>query len=452
MLDRGRPDEAFGDACAVPVAKSRLADRGAFLKMLSGGVAVQAMISGSNFFVGLVLVRRTPDAQYGYYVLIVTIVLLSTVLQGAFIQPPMLSLFNRTDSAGKADLIGSLMKDQNRLLPYVLVITGLVALGMRLAGILTPSLIMILLAGTAAVVAALRREFLRMTLFAYRRPNEVLKSDGVYCVILVTGAILATLSPLSAVVATLSMSVAALLGGSLLSRALWRHEPWNRNAAPGMLRNIAPEGAWSAFGGGVHWLFAQGYNYLIAGTLDVTAVAAVAATRLLVMPVGLLSTGIGTLMLPTVSQWTQYHSATKVLRRLALFATGLACLASLYLVAMWLASDWIFGQVLHKNFADRHLLLLLWSAVALVAVFRDQLLYFLIARARFRVSSMITLSSAIISFIVSISSMQRYGVLGAMFGLLAAEVCNAAGVVIYSIRELGGRKFDDLPAKPSTSP
>jgi O-antigen/teichoic acid export membrane protein len=414
--------------------------------MLSGGVAVQAILSAANFIVGLLLIRRSPDAEYGYYVLIATAVLLATTLQGAFIQPAMILRLTRADRDERANLVGSLMRDQNRLIPYVIALTVVLAIVLKVAGELSGSLAAILLGGTAAVVAALRREFFRMVLFAYRCPNDVLKSDFMYCVLLVAGAYLATLTAMPAAVAALTLAGSALIGGSLLSRALWRHEAWNPKAAPGMLRAIAPQGAWSSFGGGVHWLFSQGYNYLVAGALDVTAVAAIAATRLLVMPVGLLSTGIGTLMLPTVSRWTNEHSARKVFSRLILFAAALAATASCYLLVMWLARDWIFVHVLKRDFAHRDLLLGVWLAIALVMVVRDQLIYFLVTRAHFRLTASITLFSAIVSFAVSLLAMRELGMVGALLGLLTGEVLNVAGIVYFSIRE-ARQAPQDLPPK-----
>jgi O-antigen/teichoic acid export membrane protein len=252
---------------------------------------------------------------------------------------------------------------------------------------------------------------------------------------LVAGAFLATLSPMPAAVVAMTLALSCLVGAALLSKALWHHAPWNRQAPRGMLREIAPQGAWSGFGGGVHWLFSQGYNYVVAGTLDVTAVAALAATRLMVMPVGLLSTGIGTLMLPTVSKWTHEHTAMKVLKRLSLFATGLAALAACYLVFMLLMSDWIFVHLFKKDFAQRDLLLLVWSAVALVTAFRDQLYYFLVTRARFRLTASITSASALVALVVSILALRQFGVIGALVGLLAGELFNVVGIVIFSLRE-----------------
>jgi O-antigen/teichoic acid export membrane protein len=325
--------------------------------------------------------------------------------------------------------------DQTRFVPFIAGFVALLAAALQLSGHLSVALAAVLFGGTAAVVAAMRREFFRMVLFAYRRSNDVLKSDFIYCILLVGGAFLATLTPHPAAVAALTLALSCLVGASLLSRALWRYEPWNRDAPRGMLRELAPQGAWSAFGGGIHWVFSQGYNYLVAGTLDVTAVAALAATRLSVMPVGLLSTGLGTLMLPTVSKWANDHAAAKVLKRLALFATGLAAAAACYLILMWLARDWIFSNLFRKSFAQRDLLLLLWCAIALVTAFRDQLYYFLVTRARFRLTSSITLLSAIVSLSISVAAIHRLGVIGALIGLLGGEVFNVIGIVFFSLRE-----------------
>jgi hypothetical protein len=63
-------------------------------------------------------------------------------------------------------------------------------------------------------------------------------------------------------------------------------------------------------------------------------------------------------MMPTVSRWTTDHVPAKILKRLALFASGLAAIAACYLVVMWMARDWIFGNLLKKAFQQRDLLLL----------------------------------------------------------------------------------------------
>lgn len=411
-----------------------------FLRMFSGAVAVQALLSAASFIVGLLLVRRTSDAQYGYYVLIVTTILLATTLQGSFIGPAMVIRMTRSEEAERADLIGGLMRDQRRLLPILLALPGMLGVILWLRHSLDLTLALTLIAGTAATITSLRRNFLRSILFGFQRPNDVLGSDTLYSVLLVAGAYAATFAPMPAATAALTLAFACMLGSRSLSKALWRHEPWNPQAPLGMLRAIAPLGAWSALGSGVHWLFSQGYNYLVAGMLDVTAVAALSATRLLVMPVNLLSTGVATTLFPTVSRWLQDKSPAKVFGRLVLVSAGLGALAAFFLLLIWLARGWIFADVLRKNFANRDLLLLLWFGIVILMLFRDQLLHFLVAREKFRLTSTITLVSALVSISISLVAIRRSGVAGALVGLLAGELFNVAGIIVFSIRETRQRR------------
>jgi O-antigen/teichoic acid export membrane protein len=403
--------------------------------MFSGAIAIQAMLSASSFIVGLLLVRRTSDAEYGYYVLILATVTLVTSLQGSFIGPPMVIRLTTSTRDERANLIGALTRDQTRLLPLLALLPVIFGAFLQIRGNLGFPLALTLLAGTAAIITSLRRNFLRSVLFAFRRPNDVLGADALYSVLLVLGAYAATFTPLPAATAALTMAIACLLGSYLLSKTLWRYESWNKSAPLGMLREIAPLGAWSAFGAASHWLFSQGYNYFVAGTLGVTAVAALAATRLLVMPVNLLSTGVASLMLPMVSNWMQHHSLPKVFVRLILASLGLAALASCYLLLMWLARGWIFDDILRKQLPGRDLLLELWCAIAIVMLCRDQLIHFLVARARFRLTSTVTLISAVISISSSLIAMRYVGAPGALLGLLLGELFNIAGIVAFSLRE-----------------
>jgi O-antigen/teichoic acid export membrane protein len=225
------------------------------------------------------------------------------------------------------------------------------------------------------------------------------------------------------------------VSGVLLSLTVHHHEPWSRDSAPGVLRQFAPLMAWSTAGAATHWTFGQGYIFLVAATLDVTAVAALAATRLLLMPVNLLSSGIGSLMLPLTSGWLHRHDTALVLRRLCWLATAMATVTLCYFALLWVSRDWIFAVALKKQFAQRDGLLLLWGAVFLVMVVRDPFGYLLAAQGRFRVLTLLTLGSAVLSLAASYAAMQRFGVTGALLGMLVGELINLLGIVVLSFRK-----------------
>lgn len=408
-----------------------------FAHMFSSAIIDQGLLSAGSFVVSVILIRHTSDLQYGYYVLAVGGILLLSSLQNAFIGPPMVNRMVPLEDAARGRLIGGLYREQNRL---VLGIAAAGILGVAAAwasGGIDWQLALLIFAALVTAPMTMERSFFRMSLFACRRAHSVLRGDTAYTVVLLAGVALAILGPEPAAMVVLVMGVASWLGSRHLRRTLRQGESFDTAGAHGILLKIAPLGLWSAGGAVIYWTFSQGYNYLVAGTLDVTAIAAIASTRLLLMPVNLLSSGIGALMLPLTSNWMQYHSAAMVMRRLALFALLMAGAALCYFVLLWFTRDWIFIVVLKKHFTQRDPLLLLWSATFLVMAMRDQLIFLLVVRERFRRLAALSLASALIALAVSYWGMLRYSGVGAPLGVLVGECINFVGIIILSLHEIG---------------
>ncbi|MDB6044568.1 MAG: capsular biosynthesis protein [Gammaproteobacteria bacterium] len=405
------------------------------VRAFGSALAMQALLSATSFLVGLILVRRTSDVQYGYYVLVVNALLLLTTLQSSFIQPQMVVRMTRLDRAGRADLIGGLLREHRRLMPLA-PCSGVLIVGVLwFAGILDGRSGLLLFVAMVAAIALLTRELFRIVLFAHRRPQDVLKADAFYVLLLIAGVILATYSAEAAILAVAALAIAAATSTRLLSGAVWRKESWNVHGAPGILRALAPLGAWSVAGAGIHWAVSQGYSYIVAGTLSVQAVAAIAATRLLLMPVNLLSAGIGTQLFPLTADWVHRLGVLPALRRLVLLSTGLVAAALGYFAVLWVLRGWIFTVLLKREFAQGDALLLLWCCVFILMLIRDQLINLLAVRERFRRMTVITGASAVASLTFSYIAMLRFGTAGAVAGVLLGELANVVGIIVLTCLE-----------------
>jgi O-antigen/teichoic acid export membrane protein len=348
----------------------------------------------------------------------------------------MVLQLTRLEATDRADLIGGLYCGQRRWLPPLACLCSAVVCALWLASILDSFEALLLLVAVGAAWATLYRQFFRMVLNGYRNSEAVLRGDAVFVAAQIAGAAIAVFTSVPAVVTLAFLGTGAIAGGYLNSRLLWKHERWNINAAPGVWRKIARVGAWTAAGSIAHWSFSQGYNYLIVGTLNVAAVAAAGSTRMLMMPVNLLSTGIGTMMLATASTWLLEHGTRSTYRRVMLGAGAVAGVALLYLSILWLTRDFIFTNLLHKDFAQRDLLLILWSVASVTMVVRDQLVNFLLAQTRFRSLTVLTMACAVVSLVVSYVSMLRIGVAGAPVGVLTGEIVNVIGLLAMSRAEV----------------
>lgn len=413
------------------------AARRGLVGLLGQGIVIQAILSAASLLVSVVLIRAAPAAEFGYYVLALSAILLLTALQNAFLQPPLVLRLAQADDAERRALVaGTVRLERTLVLALALAGGGVLAVA-ALGGLLAGGRVALVLAALAAAVAALHREFFRMLLMARHEPAVVLRLDLVYCALHLGGVFLAARSGAPATLALVAMAVAAGVAGLLLEGALGRRENL-RGAEPraGLLRTFAHAGGWSAAGSATHWAFSQGYNYMAAALLDVTAVAALAATRLTLTPINLLSSGIGPMMLPAASRWLNDHDERAVLRRLLAIAAGVAALAVAYLGVLWLGRDWLFAEVLARDYAQRDLLILAWVPVFLVMVFRDQILYLPGAAGRFRSMALVTLAGALMALAVMAVALRGLGPVGAPLGVLCGELVNLAGMGWLSWREI----------------
>jgi len=417
-------------------ASATLPFRGAAVVRTFGmGLTMQALLSGANFVVGLILIRRTSDLQYSYYILAMGALLLLTSLQTAFIQPYIVTNITRMKLADRRDLVGGVVRANRRWVPALCAAGIVVTMSLWALHWIDLEQMLLIAASVLAGGACLSREVFRVTLVAYRRPLEVLLADLAYVVVLVAGVFLATLSSQPATAAVAALGLAAMTGRVILRRGLWEHEPWNTRFAGDVLQKMAVLGAWAITGSGIHWLLIQGYSYLVAGVLDVRYVAAIAATKLVMMPVFVLSGGVSMLLFPMTSRWVHNLGTPAAARRLILLVAALALVAVSYMAIMWLMRDWIFTVVLKKHFAQRDSLLVLWSMVFLVTLCRDQLATLPASRGRFRDMTLLTGASAGCWLVASFLAIRQFGAPGAVAGMLIGELINVAGISVMIFTE-----------------
>lgn len=406
-----------------------------WLRLLGGAVAGQALLSAASLLAGVLLLRATSNEQYGLYVLTASAILLVCALQSAYLGPPLIARLSTLEREARTALLSGAAHEQARLVAATL-LAGLAMCAVGLcAGMLPPALALMLVLAAGAAAAALARNFYRLVLQARQRPFALLIGDALFAALTVGGMLLARRANQAAMAAAVSMALASLAASLWSARALRRLEGRPQRRERSVLRSFAPLGLWTTAGAAIHWSFGQGYNFLVVGLLDVSAVAAVAATRTLLMPVNLLSTGMSSSLLPLVTSWLGREDTARVLRRLASVSAVVGLLSAAYFALLWLARDWLFAVVLHKSFAQRDSLLLLWACVVLVAALRDPLLHILVVRRRLAELTALTLASAMAATACILCAAPRWGAAGAVSGVLVGETLNLLGVLTLALRE-----------------
>jgi O-antigen/teichoic acid export membrane protein len=342
----------------------------------------------------------------------------------------------RLDEAGRASLVGGLMREQGVLLRILSLGVVSSILVLWLARVIETEHALLIASATIAAWATLMREYLRMVLFAYRRPNAVLRADVGYVAGLLAGVALAVLSSEPAIFTVLAIAAAATISSILLARVIPGRECWTRTGKQALLRTFAPLGAWSVSGAAAHWVLSQGYGVMVASVLSVQAVAAIAGTRLILMPLNLVSAGLGTQLFPLTADWVHSLGVLTALRRLAFVSIALVVFALCYVTVVWCARDWIFTELLQKQFAQRDTLLLLWSGAFVLMLVRDQLVKLLAARERLPLLAKVTVCCAALSLAAGYGAVLRFGETGAVAGIVVGELANIVGIAVLTFREI----------------
>jgi O-antigen/teichoic acid export membrane protein len=402
--------------------------KGAVARLMGSTVVSQAVLSASNFFVASYLLRHIGAEPYGFYVLVTTAILLFASLQGSFFLTPTINILPASDLRERQLYIGGLIRLRFRVTIGLSLFIAMATVLAWLTNLAEVDHVGLVLAGVIAGSASMYREFVRSLLLFHHQGGLVLRGDLIYSGLLIAGSVGGALLPSPAAMTVLGLGLAALVSSALFTYRLWEFEPWVRTDPPAVMQRIASTGGWSAFGAMIHWSFGQGYTYLVAALLDVKAVAALAATRLLLMPLNLLSSGVSQSMYTLVSRWFVADGLSGTLRRVAKITLALLALGMVYVVVAWLARDLFFDVVLKRVFNDQDRLIALWSLLFLMMLIRDQLNCVLVVLSKLKLLSYITMASAVTALVIMTIALPRIGPPGALFGIIAGEMVNMLGM------------------------
>lgn len=412
------------DAAANPV-------RSGLLKKFSTTVIDQIALSGANFLVGLMLIRRTSDMDYGMFVLVQSAVTLLISGQMAWLTNPLAVVAPSKPLALRRLMIGAVESSQRRFLRRASLLAMLVPAAGYFLHYWTGLESLVIALGVIACWTALQREYLRGVLLIYSRPESMLCADLVNVAVLLVGASIAVYGPKPAIPWAVAALIASALAGEAASRRSIARDPGlaTGDATP-FWQEMRPLAVWATIGAMTYWIYNQSYNYVLASRIDLTAVADVNAARLLLMPTIVLTVGVKSLLVPTAAAWLAETSIGRLIRRLLLFAAGIAILDIIYCVVLWAFRDWLSHDLMHKTIGNRDVLLVLWAILSLIALFRDLLQTGLFALRKFKALAGVTAVSAVVSLTIMWFGINSWGAAAALIGQVAGETINLGGVIL----------------------
>jgi len=382
----------------------------------------RTLLSATNFAVGILLIRRASEAEYGLYVLAHSAILLLIGFQNALITTPMSVMAPKQESSERRNFISTLGKTQYLIwLPLCIILILVSDLG-RYFNIDTATAA-IILAVAVVTLSVFLQEFMRHAFFLYMVPKYVLFIDIVYAVVFLGVVYLfTTASSAPAVYTITAMGVAGLFAGVIGVLLFRRRIGWKFGWDPSPLAAAWKHGKWALMGVTVSWLHNQGFLYLLSGLMGMVEVANVSASRLLFMPIPMMLVSIGSILKPRGAAWIACGEKRKLLQVTVLFTGGAVLVALMYTGLLLFEQKTVGDLVFNKDISDMNILLPLWGAVFLMQIVRTSLSILFQIFERFRTLFYIGAVSAVASLSLGYWAIHVFGAPGSLVGLIVGEV------------------------------
>jgi len=405
------------------------------LRHTSVSVLDQALNSAANFAVGLLLIRTLPTSEYGVFVLATTALYLSIGVENALVTAPMSVLAPKLTASDKKRFVDNLALTQLVIGASLVLVAAATVVFLGIAGVVEASTLRLVLVTLAAALPFLVRELVRQVLFVFSAPRSVLLIDTVYAVVMLIGVAVVTNSAApsgvrSMAAIAIAASVAAVVAIVVYVRTIGLPRTLDLRALTPMWRPAF----WGLLGMLVSWLQNQGFLYLLAAVQGAEAVGNVSAARLLLTPIALVITGVGSILRPRSAMWLAKGESRQALWRVVVLTLATAAGAFGYVLVLWGGRAWIIEPLLHKPVDSLEALVAVWALVLLIEVFRENLMILLQALERFDILFFLALAGGVSALGGGYVLLQHWGAFGAVAGVALGEAVYLLGICVALAR------------------
>lgn len=390
----------------------------------------QALLSISNFLIGLIFIKYATKHDYYAYSQLIGYVALTSAIQGALINTTALTLLPGKFGIER-DRVTNVFFGLQLVLSVLLAIAGGLFLWLVPSAISMDSIDPALaVAMVLMVLATWLREFLRNVQFINLRAEKCLQQDIAYVLLL---------APCMAVLVFARNVEAALMllviGGAALISAM----PWLRQTAiwpelelkqwKDLWQEIWPLAKWSLPAGLVAWAFGNGYLLVGAQVVGPETTAEIVAAKLFMAPLGMMFLSWANIFRPKVSHWLSRGATQEVVRLTNNSVGGVAGIVVLYFLALVVAYPYLEAQILGSKYHGLRLDIAWWGLFFVASGVSGICNGVLLSGGQFRQSFYAAAISSVLSLPVMYFSGLEFGKNGLMVGVVLGE--SAYATVLY---------------------
>jgi len=385
------------------------------------GILSVGIISAGNFLASYLMINFSTETDYGLYVSILSGLMLASGIQNAVVCTPMSIGAAKMEVRQRNEFVSSILAFQLAFLFVTILATFVFDLLFNAFDFEnSPPIALSLLSLLTATF--LLREFLRIRGYLYGEATAILAGDFFH--FLANGTFLIILSRfnlnIEAVAATLCTSNCLYLFFEAKRSKI--HTSTDKKSAIKALSDAWQRGGkWSLPGVLATWAQNNAFVYLSAMLISIEATAMLAATRLLLMPVNIISSGLNVVYRPSWAKRIVVERSV-VGRSTRRICISLCFLLTIYIVVLALTWEYIVMYVFGGKFNDGFKLLLLWGVVFFLQNIRSRESNMLQLLEDFKYLTIVGAPAAVLCLFVSMVAILNVGTSGALYGIIVSEL------------------------------
>ncbi len=413
-----------------------LTKRGGVFKGVSHSLLDQAMLSASNFALGLVFIKFASKHEYYVYSQMIGYLALTVALQGALINTTALTILPQRDGAHRQETTAVYFGLQLALSLAVAVLGAVgiwsfpSSIAMDRVGYLFP------FATALMVFSVWLREFVRNVQYINLRPDLCFRLDVAYVTLLmVTLAGLIVTEHVQADLVLLGIAASGILTALPWVRISGLRANFSWRAWQSLLQEVWPLAKWALPAGVVAWAFGNGYLLIGAQVVGPANTAEVVAAKLFMAPLGTLFLSWANVFRPQVSRGIAKGELSGIRRLTYWSIISVFGIVIVYVLGVLVAYPYLESYVLGEKYRGLRVDVLWWAIFFCASGISCVSNGVLLGGGNFRHSFYASVASSVVSIPVMYFMGGMFAKNGLMFGVVLGELTYAA-VLFYNMRNL----------------
>ncbi|HEX5355222.1 MAG TPA: hypothetical protein VFW93_03320 [Aquabacterium sp.] len=411
---------------------------------MSHSLIDQAILSASNFLIGLVFIKFATKHEYYAFSQIIGYNALTLALQGAVVNTTALTLLPQKDDVNRAAAARAFFGLQLVLSLFLAVVGGLAIWAVPSSISMDEVSVNLALGMALLILATWLREFLRNVQFINMRPDLCLRNDLIYVLVLVAaigGLVLegsVRADSMLLLVGSVGVGTGLLWALGAGIKPVVTFSAWRT-----LWKEVWPLARWSLPAGVVAWAFGNAYLLIGARMVGPEGTAEIVAAKLFTAPLGMLFLSWANIFRPKVSQSITKGEVASVGGLTRLSMIGVVIIVVLYCGALTLSYPYLETYLLGEKYKGLRVDIAWWGLFFLASGMSGVCNGVLLAGGHFRQSFYAAAGSSVVSIGSMLLLSWMYGKNGLMAGAVMGEACYA-GILFLGMRAMLRNVPDEL--------